>query len=47
MFSRKRNIVLLLDDFSVHEAAVRELGGERRIFNVRIIWLPKDTISHY
>ena len=27
--NRKRNIALLLDDFSAHEAAVRELGGER------------------
>ena len=29
IFNRKRNIVLLLDNASAHEAAVRELGGER------------------
>ena len=47
MYHRKRNIVVLLDNFSAHEAAVRELGGERGLSNIRIIWLPKNTTSHY
>ena len=42
-----RNIALLLDNFSAHEAGVGELGGERGLSSIRIIWLPKITTSHH
>ena len=47
MYHCKRSIALLLDNFSAHEAAIRHLGGERGLSNIRIIWLPKNTTSHY
>ena len=47
MYHCKKNIALLLDNFSAHGAAVRQLGGERGLSNIRIIWLPKNTTLYY
>jgi hypothetical protein len=47
MRDQKRNIALLLDNFSAHEAAVAQLGGNTGLSNVRVVWLPKNTTSHY
>lgn len=51
-FNRKthchnRRVALLLDNFSAREAAVRTLGGEKGLSNVRITWLPKNTTPHH
>lgn len=49
-FDRKmqgRKIVLGLDNFSVHEKGVREVGGDLGLQNTRIIWLPANTTSKF
>ena len=47
MFNRKRNTALLLDEFSAHEAAVPELGGERGLQHQNISLMSlSQTITH-
>lgn len=38
-----RKVVLLMDNFAAHDAAVTELGG--RIVNTKVIWLPPNATS--
>ena len=40
-----RKVVLLLDNFSAHEAARNEVGGDNALKNVKILWLPKNATS--
>ena len=41
----RRKVLLLMDNFSGHELAVRLVGGEEGLSNVRCAWLPKNTTS--
>ena len=43
MAHQKRKVILLLDNFSAHQAAVTHLGGDQGLSNVQILWLPKNT----
>ena len=43
MAHRKRRVVLLLDSFSAHQAAVAQLGGDEGLSNFHILWLPKNA----
>lgn len=47
MVSENRKVLLLMDNFSAHESAVRELGGEAALSNVEIEWLPPNTTSYW
>ena len=47
MKSENRKVLLLMDNFSAHESAVKELGGETALSNVEIEWLPPNTTSHW
>jgi len=47
MAHRNRKVVLLLDNFSAHQSAVAQLGGDQALSNVCIQWLPKNTTSAF
>ena len=47
MAHQKRNVILLLDNFSAHQAAVAQLGGDQGLSNVQILWLSKNTTSAF
>jgi hypothetical protein len=47
MIGQNRKIALLMDNFSAHKAAVEQLGGLTGLSNVRVVWLPENTTSHY
>ena len=47
MAHQKRKVILLLDNFSAHQAAVAQLGGDQGPSNVQILWLPKNTASAF
>jgi hypothetical protein len=47
MVSENRKVLLLMDNFSAHESAVKELGGETALSNVEIEWLPPNTTSYW
>ena len=40
-------IFLLLDNFSGHEIGVEKVGGVDGLLNVKILWLPPNTTSHW
>jgi hypothetical protein len=42
-----RKVDLLLDNFSGHELAIQRIGGLNGLSNVRIVWLPSNTTSHW
>ena len=42
-----RKVLLLMDNFSGHELAVRLVGGEEGLSNIRCAWLPKNTTSEW
>jgi hypothetical protein len=44
---RGRKVLLLLDNFSVHELGVQKVGGLDGLENVKIRWLPPNTTSHW
>ena len=45
--SENRKVLLLMDNFSAHESAVKELGGETALSNVEIEWLPPNITSYW
>ena len=47
MAHQKRKVILLLDNFSAHQAAVAQLGGDQGLSNVQILWLSKNTTSAF
>ena len=47
MAHQKWKVNLLLDNFSTHQAAVAQLGGDQGLSNVQILWLPKNTTSAF
>ena len=47
MAHRKCRVVLLLDNFSAHQAAVAQLGGDEGLSNIQILWLPKNVASAF
>jgi len=44
---RNWNVVLLLDNFLVHESATAKLRGNQALSNIRIQWLSMNTISAF
>jgi DDE superfamily endonuclease/Tc5 transposase DNA-binding domain len=40
-----RKVLLLMDNFSGHELAVKLVGGLQGLLNIRIAWLPPNTTS--
>ena len=44
---RGRRVLLLIDNFSVHELATKLVGGLQGLENTRVIQLPTNTTSHW
>ena len=46
MKREKRKVLLLMDNFSAHELAIKQIGGKDILSNVEIEQLPLNTISY-